>query len=355
MEIMKAAKALDEDLPVILVSGYPDIQGAVAAMRAGAHDYLAKPLKHHEVLRVVFRALNERDLKRKLRRLSCQIEDGASLRESMGPSERRHALDRGSRQGRQNQFQCPDSGGNRIGERPGGARHPPAQLPRREAPFMAVDCGAIPETLFESELFGHEKGAFTGADRQKIGKFEMACGGTLFLDEISNMPLGSQAKLLRVLQDKIIHRIGGTRPIDTGRPGPGRQQSGPAQAGGSEGVVPPRRVFPAERIRHHGSRLCASAGKTSCIWPSASWTSPMPSCKRTCKASTKPAVDALLAYHWPGNVRQLRSMIRRAVLLAEDIITEQHLAIEGARPHERSADPAESPPGVQIPCSATCS
>ena len=77
-----------------------------------------------------------------------------------------------------------------------------------------MDCGAIPETLIEGELFGYERGAFTGADRQKIGKFETARGGTFFLDEVSNMPLGSQAKLLRVLQDKIIHRIGGTRPID---------------------------------------------------------------------------------------------------------------------------------------------
>src|SRR5208337_1756030 len=87
METMKGAKALDEDLPVILITGYPEIRGAVAAMRAGAHDYLAKPLKRHEVLRVVFRALNEHALKRKLRSLSCQIEDELSLRESMGPSD----------------------------------------------------------------------------------------------------------------------------------------------------------------------------------------------------------------------------------------------------------------------------
>ena len=87
MQIMKGAKALDEDLPVILITGFPDIRGAVAAMRAGAHDYLAKPLKHHEVLRVVLRALNERALKRKLRRLSSQIQDKSSLRETMGPSD----------------------------------------------------------------------------------------------------------------------------------------------------------------------------------------------------------------------------------------------------------------------------
>ncbi|MGA2476400.1 MAG: sigma-54 dependent transcriptional regulator, partial [Terriglobia bacterium] len=214
MQIMKGAKALDEDLPVILITGYPEIRDAVAAMRAGAHDYLAKPLKHHEVLRVVFRALNERALKRKLRRLSCQIEDESSLRESMGPSSvvKQLIADVGRVAG--TNFSVLILGETGSGkEIVAHAIH--QNSPRCQAPFMMVDCGAIPETLLESELFGHERGAYTGADRQKIGKIEMAHGGTLFLDEISNMPLCSQAKLLRVLQDKTICRIGGTQTINT--------------------------------------------------------------------------------------------------------------------------------------------
>jgi two-component system nitrogen regulation response regulator GlnG len=214
MQIMKGAKALDEDLPVILITGYPEIRDAVAAMRAGAHDYLAKPLKHHEVLRVVFRALNERALKRKLRRLSCQIEDESSLRESMGPSSVVKRLIADVSRVAATNFSVLI-----LGETGSGkelvARAIHQSSPRCRASFMAVDCGAIPETLLESELFGHEKGAYTGADKQRNGKIEMAHGGTLFLDEISNMPLGSQAKLLRVLQDKMICRVGGTQAINT--------------------------------------------------------------------------------------------------------------------------------------------
>ncbi len=179
MQMMKGAKALDEDLPVILITGYPEIRGAVAAMRAGAHDYLAKPLKHHEVLRVVFRALNERALKRKLRRLSCQIEDESSLRESMGPSSVVKRLI-----GDVSRVAGTNFSVLILGETGSGkelvARAIHQSSPRCRASFMAVDCGAIPETLLESELFGHEKGAYTGADKQKNGKIEMAHGGTLF-------------------------------------------------------------------------------------------------------------------------------------------------------------------------------
>ena len=129
MQTMQAAKALDEDLPIILATGYPNIREAVAAIRAGAHDYLEKPLKHHEVLRVVFRALNERKLKCKLRALSCQVEDAASLRESMGPSSGITRLISEVKRVAKTNFTRPDSGGNRSGKGPGGARHPRTGLP----------------------------------------------------------------------------------------------------------------------------------------------------------------------------------------------------------------------------------
>lgn len=325
MQIMKAVKALDEDLPVILVTGYPEIRGAVAAMRAGAHDYLAKPLKHHEVLRVVFRALNERALKRKLRRLSSQIQDESSLRESMGPSDAVSRLISDVTRVAKTNFSVLI-----LGETGSGkdlVAHAIHQLsPRCEAPFMAVDCGAIPETLLESELFGHEKGAYTGADKQKIGKFEMAGGGTLFLDEISNMPLGSQAKLLRVLQEKILYRVGGTQPVRADV-----------------------RVLAASN--HDLQRLGESDSLRRDVYFRLNeftiWVSPLRErqedilylakrfvdvtnleLQKNVKGFTQSAVDVLLAYNWPGNVRQLRSMIRRAVLVADDMITEQHLGTE---------------------------
>ena len=329
MQILKGAKALDEDLPVILITGYPEIRDAVAAMRAGAHDYLAKPLKHHEVLRVVFRALNERALKRKLRRLSCQIEDESSLRESMGPSSvvKQLIADVGRVAG--TNFSVLILGETGSGkEIVAHAIH--QNSPRCQAPFMMVDCGAIPETLLESELFGHERGAYTGADRQKIGKIEMAHGGTLFLDEISNMPLGSQAKLLRVLQDKTICRIGGTQTINTDV----RVLSASnrdLQRLGESGAFRPDVYFRLNEftiwvppLRERQEDVLYLAKRFVDITNL--------ELQKNVKGFSQSAVDALLACDWPGNVRQLRSVIRRAVLLADEMITEQHLRIDCVSP-----------------------
>jgi two-component system nitrogen regulation response regulator GlnG len=329
MQIMKGAKALDEDLPVILITGYPEIRGAVAAMRAGAHDYLAKPLKHHEVLRVVFRALNERALKRKLRRLACQIEDEYSLRESMGPSNqvRRLIADVGRVAGTNFSVLI-------LGETGSGkeivARAIHQSSPRCRAPFMAVDCGAIPETLLESELFGHEKGAYTGADKQRNGKIEMAHGGTLFLDEISNMPPGSQAKLLRVLQDKTICRIGGTQAINTDVRILAASNRD-LQRLGESGTFRPDVYFRLNEftiwvppLRERQEDILYLAKRFVDLTNL--------ELQKNVKGFTQTAVDALLACDWPGNVRQLRSVIRRAVLLADDMITEQHMRIDCISP-----------------------
>ena len=329
MQILKGAKALDEDLPVILITGYPEIRDAVAAMRAGAHDYLAKPLKHHEVLRVVFRALNERALKRKLRRLSCQIEDESSLRESMGPSSvvKQLIADVGRVAG--TNFSVLILGETGSGkEIVAHAIH--QNSPRCQAPFMMVDCGAIPEALLESELFGHERGAYTGADRQKIGKIEMAHGGTLFLDEISNMPLGSQAKLLRVLQDKTICRIGGTQTINTDvRVLSASNQD--LQRLGESGTFRPDVYFRLNEftiwvppLRERQEDVLYLAKRFVDITNL--------ELQKNVKGFSQSAVDALLACDWPGNVRQLRSVIRRAVLLADEMITEQHLRIDCVSP-----------------------
>jgi two-component system nitrogen regulation response regulator GlnG len=336
MQIMKGAKALDEDLPVILMTGFPEIRGAVAAIRAGAHDYLAKPLKHHEVLRVVFRALNERALKRKLRRLSSQIQDESPLRESMGPSDAVSRLISDVSRVAKTNFSVLILGETGSGKEL--VAHAIHQLsPRCEAPFMAVDCGAIPETLLESELFGHEKGAYTGADRQKIGRYEMACGGTLFLDEISNMPLGSQAKLLRVLQEKTIYRVGGAQPISVDVRVLAASNQDLHRLEESDSLrrdvyfrlneftirVPPLRER-QEDILYLAKRFVDLTNLEL---------------QKNVKSFTQSVVDALLSYNWPGNVRQLRSMIRRAVLLADDMITEQHLGMDWASPKPANPGP----------------
>jgi len=334
MQVMKAAKSLDEDLPVILITGYPEVRGAVAAMRAGAHDYLAKPFRHRDVVRVVFRALNEGALKRKVRSLASQLQSECSLREYMGPSDGIKRLISDVGRVAKTNFSVLIFGETGSGkELVAKAIH--QFSPRCPAPFMAVDCGAIPETLLESELFGHERGAYTGADKQRIGKFEMTNGGTIFLDEISNLPLGSQAKLLRVLQEKKVYRIGGSQPVsvdvrvlaasnqDLHRLGEAGSFRNDVYFRLNEFTiwVPPLRER-QEDILYLAKRFVDLTNLEL---------------QKKVKGFAQPAVDVLLAYRWPGNVRELRSVIRRAVLLADDTITEKHLGIECPPPKQAPA------------------
>jgi two-component system nitrogen regulation response regulator GlnG len=188
-----------------------------------------------------------------------------------------------------------------------------------------VDAGAIPETLFEAELFGHEKGAFTGAAGRKPGRFEQAGGGTLFLDEILNMPLTAQAKVLRALQEKSFCRVGGTEAIqiDVRVLAAGNQDLDAAVAAGRLRAdlfyrlneftlrIPPLRER-KEDLLYLARRFLDLTNQEL---------------KKTVAGFSQPAIRALLNYPWPGNVRQLRSTIRRAVLLAGEEVSEQHLDI----------------------------
>jgi two-component system nitrogen regulation response regulator GlnG len=197
--------------------------------------------------------------------------------------------------------------------------------PRAKGPFVPVDCGSIPESLMEGELFGHEKGSFTGADRRRPGKFEIASGGTLFLDEISNLPTHVQPKLLRALQEKQVWRIGGTRAIDvdirviaaTNVDLASLIQSGDFRRDlyhrldEFSVVVPPLRerrgdiVLLAERFLEITGREL----------------------KKAVQGFSEDAVALLLNYRWPGNVRELRNVVRRAALLADTVIEAHHLAL----------------------------
>jgi DNA-binding NtrC family response regulator len=326
IEVMRRAQELDTDLPVIVITAYAAIQGAVEAMREGAHDYLAKPFDHSEVVRVVRRALAERELKRKLRKFEARVEEGGPLREMMGPSEAVRKLIYEVNRVAKSNFTVVI-----LGETGSGkelvARAIHHCSPRSLGPFVAVDCGAIPETLLESELFGHEKGAFTGADIKKHGKFEMAQGGTLFLDEVSNTPLGSQAKLLRALQEKKIYRVGGTKAVevDVRLLVASNQDLRTLLLSGSFRrdlffrlneftiTIPPLRER-KDDIAYLAKRFLDTANMEL---------------GKSVKGFTNFAMEALLAQDWPGNVRQLRSTIRRAVLLSDEVITDEHLGGDG--------------------------
>jgi DNA-binding NtrC family response regulator len=324
MEVLRRVKELDTDLPVVFITGHADIAGSVAAIKAGAFDYLAKPFEHPEVTRVVRRALAQRAAGQ-AQAAGSRSAPEADLREMMGPSDAVSRVIQAVEQVTASDFSVIIQGETGAGkELVARAIH---RLSRRAAKdFVPVDCGAIPETLLESELFGYQKGAFTGAVGPKPGKFLAAQGGTLFLDEISNLPLNSQAKLLRVLQDRVIYQLGTTRatPTDVRVLAASNQDLQILVEAGrmrrdlyfrlSEFTItiPPLRER-KEDIPYLAKRFLDITNREL---------------GKNVKSFSESCLEAMFDYSWPGNVRQLRSAIRRAVLLADDLVTERHLEIK---------------------------
>ena len=340
LEILRQAKAMDEDLPVVILTAHAKVHGAVEAMRAAAFDYLAKPYDHRELVRVIRRALAHRQLSLKIRALACRSSASHDLTELMGPSETIGRLIEDLNRVAKSNFSVVIIGETGSGkEVVAQAIH--ASGPRAKGPFVPVDAGAIPETLFEAVLVGLEKGAFTGATSRRPGRFEQANGGTLFLDEILNMPLTAQAKVLRALQEKSFCRVGGTQPIkiDVRVLVAGNEDLDAAMAAGRLRAdlfyrlneftlrIPPLRQR-KEDLLYLANRFMNLTNQEL---------------NKAVNGFSEPAVRALLNHPWPGNVRQLRSTIRRAVLLAGEMVTEQHLDIlqENNEAWRRAAAPAK--------------
>ena len=211
VELLRAVKRLRPDTEVVVMTAHATIATAVMAMKEGAADYLQKPFDKDELLVVVVNALERGELRRQNRQLRQLVTDAAALGNIVGESAAMQPVfDRVKRAVRVNSTVLI------LGESGTGkelvARHIHFSGSRQKRPFVVVNCAAIPDNLVESELFGHEKGAFTGAEASRPGKFELADGGTIFLDEIGDMHLPSQAKLLRVLQDGRVERVGATQP-----------------------------------------------------------------------------------------------------------------------------------------------
>ncbi|MFJ2984903.1 MULTISPECIES: sigma-54-dependent transcriptional regulator [unclassified Pseudomonas] len=213
MQLLERLQAADPDLPVILLTGHGDVPMAVEAMRSGAYDFLEKPFTPQHLLGSLRRALEKRQLVLENRRLHEQADLKSRLEASLlGASQglqqlRRQVLDLASLP--VNVLIRGETGSGK--ERVARCLHDFG--PRVDKPFVALNCAAIPEALFEAELFGHESGAFTGAQGKRIGKLEYANGGTVFLDEIESMPLAQQAKLLRVIQEQKLERLGANQSI----------------------------------------------------------------------------------------------------------------------------------------------
>ena len=216
LELMRQALEVDPDLSVVLITGHGDIPMAVEAMRAGAYDFIEKPFAPEALIGVVRRALERRNLLLQNRALQRALEDAGPLESRLlGRSPEAERL--------RGQIEALAGAGVDVlleGETGSGkglcARLIHELSERSAGPFVAINSGALPESIIESELFGHEAGAFTGAAKQRIGKFEHASGGTVFLDEIESMPLESQVRLLRVLEERVVERLGSnvSQPLD---------------------------------------------------------------------------------------------------------------------------------------------
>jgi len=299
----------------IVMTAYGSIAHAVDAVRRGADDYLGKPFERDALLLAVQRVLRTRRLERDNRELREAIKEGDRFGELIGRSQAMQALYR-----RIEKVGATDATVLVVGESGTGkelvARTLHRASRRAERPFVAVNCAAIPDTLIESELFGHEKGAFTGAHRRREGRFEEANGGSLFLDEIASMPLALQATLLRVLQERRFTRVGGTGEVACDvRVIAASNRDLPAlvnEGGFRDDLYYRLNVIPIElpplRARMEDLSLLAAA-----FLDQASARHGIEIC------SLPPDVlRALMEHGWPGNVRELANVVERLVLLSED-------------------------------------
>jgi DNA-binding NtrC family response regulator len=319
IEVLERIKALDESLEVILVTAVQTVRSAVAAMKLGAFDYITKPFEEEEILPLVRRALEKRALTREVVYLRSELARRQDFEELVG----RHPLMERLYQLIANVARNPLTV-LIVGESGTGkelvARAIHRQGPGRDGPFVPVNVAAISENLLESELFGHEKGAFTGAVQRKLGKFELAHGGTVFLDEIATLRVDLQAKILRVLQEREIERVGGTRRIKidvrviaaTNTDLRVAIQSGILREdlyyrlNVVQITVPPLRDRPEDIpllvdhfIRKYNQQF-----------------------HKHLTGVSPGALGALRGYSWPGNVRELQNVIERSVALVDGPVIE---------------------------------
>src|SRR6266566_489934 len=363
LELLAKLRTHRPDTPTLMITGHGEHDLVVDALRAGAYDFIQKPIDRDYFVASLSRAIETRALSRRckeqqlalerhLTKLEAIVEERTrELRQTskviespfrwmMGPSGQMEKIVQQIKQVADSPLTVLVEGETGTGkELVARAIH---QLSaRREKPFVAVDCGAIPDTLIESELFGHEKGAFTGAHQRKEGQFELAGGGTLFLDEIVNLPLPTQAKLLRALQERQVQPLGSKRPVQMlariiaasnvplereVRAGRFRQDVY-YRLNEFAITLPPLRE--RDNILHLANAFLAEASAEL---------------DRPCRKLSAAATQVLLRYPWPGNVRELRNVIRRASLLASDVVEPEHLAVLPVDPPPATARSGEPAP-----------
>ena len=313
LELLAAVQRDHRSIPVILLTAHGTVGSAVEALKQGAFDYLTKPFEPDEVKQVVAKAVRTRALQDTEVSVAPDLDpDSLLLGTSRALGEVKRVIARVAPTPATVLITGESGTGKEL-----VARSVHLRSPRSDAPFVKINCAAIPEGLLESELFGHEKGAFTGAVRRKPGRFELADGGTLFLDEIAEMPLSAQPKLLRAIQDGSFYRVGGTHTVTVDvrliaatnrdvmcevREGRFREDlfyrlnvmpiSLPALRERPEDIPPLAQVFLERFARRHARPL---------------------------ETITAEALDVLCGYDWPGNIRELENVIERVALLCDGV------------------------------------
>lgn len=342
MEILTKIKEETPETPVIIITGYASIDSAVEAMKRGAYDYLAKPFNPEELRVTVKKALGSRKILLENLYLRKELESKSEFDMVVGKSKPMEKVLNIIRRVSPTESTVLITGESGTGKEL-IAREIHKHSPRRNGPFVAVDCGALVETLFESELFGHVKGSFTGAYETKHGRFEVANGGTIFFDEISNISPNIQANLLRVIQEREVTRIGSSKPIkvdvrivaatnanltDSVTKGKFREDLFYRLS-----VVPIHLPSLRERkedipllVKHFLQKYNKRA-------------------KRNVISISPPVKKALMEYDWPGNIRELENTIERALVFSKgDEIEMEDLVYHGIRASTELWNPSGEKP-----------
>ncbi len=325
MALLQEIKNREPDLPVVILTAYGTIDSAVEAIKKGAEDYITKPFKVEEIKLRIGRILELIEERRKAEYFFEEFRKGKEFGDIVGNSlPLREAIKLAK------QVAPTPAPVLLLGESGTGkelfARAIHLSSPRKKGPFIAINCASIPETLLESELFGHEKGAFTGAEEKRKGKIEIASGGTLFLDEIAEMPLSLQAKLLRVIEEKQFYPLGSTTPVSadfrlitaTNKDIRKLVEEGKFR----EDLFYRINVFTIKLppLRERGDDVITLARYFIKKYSSELGKHP--------PELTPEVEEVFKKYHWKGNVRELQNVIERACIIAEDKITLSHLPPE---------------------------
>ncbi|MBN1384556.1 MAG: sigma-54-dependent Fis family transcriptional regulator [Elusimicrobia bacterium] len=335
MKVLEKIKKIDKNLPVVMLTAYGKIKSAVQAMKAGAFDYITKPFENEEISLIVKKAVQIQKLGQEVKVLRQRLEEKKEFPVLIGKSSVMQEIFEQIKKVALTDFAVFLQGESGTGKEV-VARTIHSESLRKEKPFITVDCGALPETLIESELLGYEKGAFTGADKSKLGQFELAEGGTIFLDEITNLTPATQAKLLRVIQEKEIQHLGGKKKISVNV----RiitASNLPLEKTVREGRL---REDLYHRINEFNIQLPPLQQRNQDIILLANHFLKETNeelHKQVKKISSK-AISLLERYNWPGNVRELRNTVRRAVLLADDTVLPKHFQVSLSRSYVQKRD-----------------